>query len=329
MTDNTPAMVVIEDAWRSSEPAGPSVVTIGNFDGVHAGQQAILQQLAHRGRETGLESIMVTFEPHPQSVLQPKQPPPRLTTRDQKRALIERLGVGTIAEVRFDESFAETTARQFVEAFLHEKLQAAEVLVGSRFLFGRRREGDLKLLREMGRALGFEALGVEEVVFDGAPVSSTRIRQTIRHGDVASAGAMLGRAYSIYGSVVRGDGRGKSLGWPTINVATDHEVLPQDGVYASRVRLPELDSTFDAVTNVGSRPTFPDSDQKVVESHLFGFDVEIYGKGVELCFLERLRGEQAFPSAEVLTSQIEEDAGRAREYLQHENCLEFVPTIGK
>jgi len=328
MTDDGAAMVVIEDAWRSPASLGPSVVTIGNFDGVHTGQQAILQRLVDRGQATGVDSIMVTFEPHPQSVLQPKQPPPRLTTRDQKRALVERMGVGTIAEVRFDESFAETTAQHFVEAFLHEKLQAAEVYVGSRFVFGRRKEGDLRLLREIGRGLGFEVFGVEEVVFGGAPVSSTRIRRAIQAGEVADAGAMLGRAYSICGSVVRGDGRGKKLGWPTTNVATAHEVLPQDGVYASKVWLPELDGVFDAVTNVGSRPTFPDGDQKVVESHLFGFDGEIYGKGVELCFLERLRGERAFPSAEALTSQIEKDAGRAREYLQQENCLEFVPTIG-
>lgn len=321
-------MVVIEDAWRLSESLGPSVVTIGNFDGVHAGQQAILRRLADRGRATGLESILVTFEPHPQSVLRPEQSPPRLTTRDQKRALVERLGVGTIAEVRFDESFAETTARHFVKVFLHERLQAAEIFVGSRFVFGRRREGDLRLLRELGRAHGFDAFGVEEVVFDDAPVSSTRIRRAIQEGNVGDAGAMLGRAYSIYGSVVRGDGRGKMLGWPTINVATAHEVLPQDGVYASKVWLPELDRMFDAVTNVGSRPTFPDGGQKVVESHLFGFHGEIYGKAVELCFLERLRGEEAFPSAEALTSQIEKDAGRAREYLQQEICLEFVPTIG-
>jgi len=328
MTVDGTAMVVIEDAWRCSESLGPSVVTIGNFDGIHTGQQAILQRLAERGQATGLESIMVTFEPHPQSVLRPTHSPLRLTTRNQKRALVERLGVGTIAEIGFDESFAETAAEDFVEIFLHERLQVAEVYVGSRFVFGRRREGDVQLLRELGRALDFEVFGVEEVVFDGAPVSSTRIRRAIQEGDVADASAMLGRVYSIYGSVVRGDGRGKMLGWPTINVATAHEVLPRDGVYASRVWLPELDRMFDAVTNVGSRPTFPDGDPKVVESHLFGFDEEIYGKRVELCFLERLRGEQAFPSAEALTSQIEKDAGRAREYLQHESCLEFLPTIG-
>jgi riboflavin kinase/FMN adenylyltransferase len=328
MTDDGTAMVVIENAWNWPESLGPSVVTIGNFDGIHTGQEAILRQLADRGQATGLESIMVTFEPHPQAVLRPTQAPPRLTTHDQKRALVERLGVGTIAEVRFDESFAETTARQFVEAFLAEKLQAAEVYVGSRFVFGRRKEGDLSLLRELGRALGFEAFGVEEVVFGGKPVSSTRIRQAIHEGDIADASAMLGRAYSIYGSVVRGDGRGKQLGWPTINIATAHEVLPMDGVYASRVWLPELGRLVDAVTNIGSRPTFPDGDQKVVESHLFGFDEEIYGEGVELCFLERLRGEQAFPSAEALTSQIEKDAGTAREYLQQESCLEFLPTLG-
>jgi riboflavin kinase/FMN adenylyltransferase len=243
--------------------------------------------------------------------------------------LVERLGVGTIAEVRFDEAFAETTAAQFVEAFLLEKLRTVEVYVGSQFVFGRRKEGDLELLRELGEALGFQVFGVEEVVFDGRAVSSTRIRRAIREGDVADAAVMLGRAYSIYGTVVRGDGRGKALGWPTINVATAHEVLPKDGVYASKVWLPESARLLDAVTNVGSRPTFSDDGQRVVESHLLDFDEQIYGKRVELCFLERLRGEQAFPSAEALTSQIEQDAGRAREYLQKEKCLQFMPTVGE
>lgn len=328
MTDDGTAMVVIEDAWCCAESLGPSVVTIGNFDGIHIGQQAILQRLAERGQATGLESIMVTFEPHPQVVLRPTQSPLRLTTRDQKRTLVERLGVGAIAEVGFDESFAKTTAEDFVETFLHGKLRVSEVYVGSRFVFGRRREGDVQLLRKLGRALDFEVFGVEEVAYGGAPVSSTRIRRAIQDGDVADGGVMLGRAYSIYGSVVRGDGRGKTLGWPTINVATAHEVLPGDGVYASKAWLPELARMFDAVTNVGSRPTFPNGEPKVVESHLFDFDGEIYDKRVELCFLARLRGEQAFPSADALTSQIEKDAGRAREYLQQENGLDFLPTIG-
>jgi len=328
MKETPVAMVVIEDAWHSSGLPGPSVVTIGNFDGIHIGQQAILQKVVERAQASGLASIMVTFEPHPQSVLRPEQAPRRLTTRSQKRVLVDRLGVGTTAEVQFSESFAETTAECFVKDFLHTKLQAAEVHVGSRFTFGRRKEGDLGLLRDIGRAVGFEVFGVEEVVFGGAPVSSTRIRQAIREGNVRDATAMLGRAYSIYGSVVRGDGRGKQLGWPTINVATAHEVLPKDGVYASKVWLPEMNRLLDGVTNVGSRPTFPDGDPKVVESHLFGFDEEIYGKGVELCFLERLRGEEAFPSAEALTSQIEKDAVRAREYLQQKSCLKFVPTMG-
>lgn len=329
MTDDFAAMVVIEDAWRWPQSRGPSVVTIGNFDGIHIGQQAILDQLVKRQRATGLDSVMVTFEPHPQSVLRPNQSPRHITSRSQKRALVERLGVATIAEVRFDEAFAETSAAQFVETFLHEKLQAVEVYVGSRFAFGRRKEGNLDLLQELGGSLGFEAFGVEEVAFDGRAVSSTRIRQAIHEGGVMDAATMLGRAYSIYGTVVRGDGRGKLLGWPTINVATAHELLPRDGVYASKAWLPEAGQVLNAVTNVGSRPTFSAGGQRVVESHLLDFDEQIYGKRVELCFLERLRGEQAFPSAGALTSQIEKDAGQAREYLQQENCLEFMPTIGE
>jgi riboflavin kinase/FMN adenylyltransferase len=324
------SMLVIEDAWHASELSGASIVTIGNFDGIHVGQQAILQKVVDRAQATGLGSVMVTFEPHPQSVLRPQDAPRRLTTRSQKRALVERYGVGVMAEIRFDEPFAETTADSFVRDFLYSKLQAAEVYVGSRFVFGRRKEGNLSLLRSLGRDFGFEAFGVEEVDFAGSPVSSTRIRAAIRDGNMTDANRMLGRVYSICGSVVHGDGRGKALGWPTINVETAHEVLPRDGVYASKAWLPELDRQLDAVTNIGSRPTFPDGGDKVVESHLFDFEAEIYGKAVELYFLDRLRGEQAFPSAAALASQIESDARRARECLQLQECsLEFVPTLGE
>jgi riboflavin kinase/FMN adenylyltransferase len=321
-------MVVIEDAWRRSELRRPSIVTIGNFDGIHIGQQAILERVVARARETGLESVMVTFEPHPKTILRPEKTIRRLTTRAQKQALVARFGVGTMAEVEFDDSFADTGAQHFVETLLHEKLQAREVYVGSTFVFGRRKEGNLKLLRQLGSKLGFEAFGVEEVVLGEAPVSSTRIRRSIRQGDLAEANVMLNRPYSIYGVVEHGDGRGKLLGWPTMNVGTSHEVLPKDGVYASKVWLRGSGRQFDAVTNIGSRPTFPDGDPKVVESHVFDFDEEIYGEEVELCFLDRLRGEQAFPSAEALISQIEKDVGRAREYLQQEPCLEFMPTLG-
>ena len=321
-------MVVVEDAWRRSDFRRPSIVTIGNFDGIHVGQQAILERLVERARETGLESIMVTFEPHPKKILRPEKGVRRLTTRDQKQALVARFGVGTMAEGEFDDSFADTTAQQFVETLLHEKLQAREVYVGSTFVFGRRKEGNLELLQHLGSRLGFKAFGVEEVVLGDAPVSSTRIRASIREGDVAAANVMLDRPYSIYGRIEHGDGRGKLLGWPTMNVGTSHEVLPKDGVYVSKVWLPGSSRQFDAVTNIGSRPTFPDGDQKVVESHVFDFDEEIYGEEVELCFLDRLRGEQAFPSAEALISQIERDVGRAREFLRQDTCLEFMPTLG-
>lgn len=321
-------MVVIEDAWRRSESRGPSVVTIGNFDGIHIGQQAILERVVARARATGLESVMVTFEPHPKTILRPDKRIRRLTTRAQKQALVARLGVGTMAEVEFDDAFADTTAQHFVETLLSEKLQVRDVYVGSTFVFGRRKEGNLKLLRHLGATLGFAAFGVEEVALGEAPVSSTRIRKSIREGNLAEANRMLNRPYSIYGVVEHGDGRGKLLGWPTMNVGTSHEVLPKDGVYASKVWLPRSSRQFDAVTNVGSRPTFPDGDPKVVESHLFDFEEEIYGEEVELCFLDRLRGEQAFPSAEALISQIEKDVGRAREYLQQDTCLEFMPTLG-
>jgi riboflavin kinase/FMN adenylyltransferase len=320
-------MLVIEDAWSRSELPGPAVATIGNFDGIHRGQRLILERVTHRATETGVLSAVVTFQPHPLRVLRPSEAPAQLTTALQKRELLRRLGLGMMLVIRFTPEFSEISARHFVEEFLCKRLVAREVYVGSRFGFGKEREGNLELLQEMGTQLGFRAEGVPELVHGEDPVSSTRIRRLIRQGGVHEANQMLGRPYTLTGLVVRGDGRGKVLGWPTVNIETSNEVLPADGVYASQIWLPSSRRLLRGVTNVGRRPTFPDGEDRVVESHLFDFVGDLYGEGVELSFLEHLRGERAFPSVRELTHQIELDAQAAREYLARKDCLDLIPTV--
>ena len=314
-------MRTILDAWHSRDLPHGAVVTIGNFDGIHRGQQAIVSQVTAHAVEKDLQSVVVTFEPHPLTVLRPDEAPPRLTTLEQRTKLLDGLGVDVLALVSFTADLAQTPAEVFVEEFLQQKLGVREVVVGSQFAFGRQRLGDLELLERMATQLGFEVCGIEEVEFRGEPVSSTRIRRAVRAGELDDANAMLDRAYSIRGLVSRGKGRGKTLGWPTINIEPQSDLLPADGVYVSKVEFPQLDSSHGCVTNIGCRPTFPNSPRRVVESHILDFDQEVYGAEVELHFLDRLRDERAFPSGEALAEQIAQDVAEAREYLAGDRCL--------
>ena len=321
-------MRVIDDAWQLQDSIGPTVATVGNFDGIHRGQRAVLEPVTTRASVAGARSAVITFEPHPLSILRPQRPPQRLTTPDQKRELIRGAGVDLLVNVRFTREFATTKAREFVQHLLHEALGVVEVYVGSDFGFGHQREGNLELLERMGRDLGFRAVGIEEVRAGDQVVSSTRVRQKIREGEVEAAAALLGRPFAMTGRVVHGEGRGREHGWPTINLDPDHDLLPADGVYASQVWIPLRRKMYHAVTNIGRRPTFPGANARVVETHVFDFGREVYGDRIELSFVRRLRGEQRFPSVEELIEQIGKDATAAREYLAREDCFTLVPTLG-
>ena len=321
-------MQVLYDAWNLDEYPSPSVVTVGNFDGIHLGQQAVIRRVVSRAGDLGAVAIVVTFEPHPLDVLRPDRPPERITTMAQKECLIASLGVEYLMVIRFSTEFSQTPAREFVGQFLHHNLGAREVYVGSKFGFGRGREGDLDLLQSMGADLGFEATGIEEVVSSQGTISSTRIREAVRRGLVGEAADLLGRTFAVVGSVVHGEGRGKQHGWPTINVEVEHDLMPAEGVYASQVWLPQIEQELGAVTNIGRRPTFPGSTEIVVESHIFDFDQDIYGQPVELGFVQRLRGEKKFGSVDALIDQIGDDAKLAREYLRQKDCSRIVPTLG-
>lgn len=307
-------MHVVHDAYQSSDLPRGGVAAIGNFDGLHRGQRALLDRVVERAAALGVPPMVLTFEPHPLAVLFPERAPVRLTTDAQKNRLLEEAGVAAVLVVRFTPEVAKTPAEAFVRDFLHARLGLREVYVGESFVFGRGREGDLALLRRLGAELGFAADGVAEVTYQGERISSTRIRTALSEGKVEEARDMLGRPYAIEGKVMRGDRMGQRLGWPTINVASENRLLPADGVYACRVFLPSFPATFDGVTNIGTRPTVYENYQRVVESHVLDFKADVYGKRVELRFYKRLREERIFPTVMDLSAQIGRDVDATRDF---------------
>jgi len=321
-------MLIVQDAYDSTDLPPGGVAAIGNFDGLHRGQRAVLERVRERAAALGLPSMAITFEPHPLAVLRPEVAPPRLTTPKQKLHLLEDAGLEVALVVGFTEEVARTTAQSFVADFLHRRLALAEIYVGARFAFGHKREGNVELLHEMGESLGFVAGAVEPVSWKGERISSTRIRQALSEGRAEDAEEMLGRPYCVTGKVVRGDRMGKKIGWPTVNLASDGQLLPQDGVYAGRVRFSSLPASFDCVTNIGTRPTVYENYQRVVESHVLDFNADVYGERVELDFHKRLREEKIFPSVMDLSAQIGRDVEATREYLSARRRLEEQASAG-
>lgn len=310
-------MQVVADALRPCALPRPSVVTVGNYDGIHRGQRAVLDRVVARARALGLPAVLVTFEPHPLAVLAPSQAPATLLTRGQKVRLLAATGIDLMAVIPFTPDFAATRAEEFVRDFLVARLGVRELYVGRQFAFGKSREGDLSLLSRLGEELGFAVIGLEEERADGDLVSSTRIRRALASGDVELAAALLGRPYGLTGRIVEGDRLGRRLGWPTVNLRPDGELLPLEGVYATRVGFlegPDPAQTFDSVTNIGRRPTVDGSRRRVVESHILDFDRDVYGAAIELFFHKRLRDEMLFPSVTELSAQIGRDAQHSREY---------------
>jgi riboflavin kinase/FMN adenylyltransferase len=321
-------MHVVQDAYNSSDLPRGGVGTIGNFDGVHRGQRAILDRVAARAGELGVPAVVVTFAPHPLTVLAPERAPVPLSTPRQKERLLAEAGIDAMLVVRFTRELSRIPARAFVREFLHERLELREVYVGASFVFGHRREGNLALLEEMGKELGFAVGGVDEVVCRGERISSTRIRRAVAAGDVAEAAEMLGRPYALAGTIARGDRMGKRLGWPTINVVCENELMPADGVYASRVLFPTYPATFDCATNIGTRPTVYENYQRVVESHILDFKSDVYGQPVELQFYKRLREERIFPTVMDLAAQIGRDVEATREYFFRRRLEQEAPVPG-
>ncbi len=289
----------------------PAVVSIGNFDGLHQGHRLTLDGVLSRSREIGGQSVVVTFDPHPQKVIHPRSAPPLLMTVDQKARLMELLGVDLLLVIPFDRAMAARTAGQFVERVLVRSLSTVEVHVGSKFHFGHGKEGNVAFLQEKGRAHGFTAIGVKEVEAGGAVVSSSRIRKALVQGDVELAGELLGYPFHVIGRVVHGAGRGRKLKFPTANLACDGEILPGHGVYLTRFEI--QGGTLSGLTNVGVKPTFGNEDLSV-ETFLLDFDGNIYNESARLFFLKRVRDELRFPDVPSLVARIEQDLEEARAF---------------
>ncbi|BEQ15115.1 bifunctional riboflavin kinase/FAD synthetase [Desulfoferula mesophila] len=286
------------------------VITIGNFDGVHLGHQALFAKAVERAKALGGTSLAVTFEPHPIRVLRPAVNLPLITTLRQKLVLMGQSGLDLTLCLRFDQDFASLSADAFVDKLLVSRLGAAEVVVGYDFAFGHKGLGDLDLLRSKGERWGFAVHVVGPVIIDGRPVSSTRVRQEVADGNMEGARHLLGRHYQVAGRVVAGHGRGgRLLGFPTANLKVSDELLPGPGVYAVLVELAD-GRLLKGANNIGNNPTFDDGALSV-ETHLLDFDGDIYGQDIRLHFVERLRGEQRFDSPEALKAQIGLDIERA------------------
>jgi riboflavin kinase/FMN adenylyltransferase len=309
-------MRIERGARRAPELPRGAVVTIGNYDGIHRGQRAILERVVASARARNAFSALVTFDPHPLALLQPGRQPKRISTEAQRQRLLSDAGLDELWQVPFTLEFSRLSAAEFVRQVLLEGLGTLEVHVGSRFVFAHGRRGNLARLQELGREHGFGAVGHEELLHEGEPISSTRIREAVGSGEVEVAAELLGRPFSLAGRVARGDRVGHELGWPTANVEPEMTagLVPADGVYVTTARLADDDAELPGVTNVGVRPTREGAGVRRIESHLFDFDREIYDQPLEVSFLQRLRGERRFPSLADLRIQIAADVALGREY---------------
>ena len=292
----------------------PSVVTIGNFDGVHRGHEMVLQAVRSRAQQLGVRSIAVTFEPHPLRVLRPEADIRLITPLAEKTRLLLQTGIDDVLVLPFTPEFATWSAREFAERVLKSALQAVEVHEGENFRFGSGAATDVTGLTELGNELGFAVRCYEPYLIDGEPVSSGRIRALITAGDVEAAAKLLGRPFSILSTPASGRGYGTRYTVPTINLAPYSEMTPANGVYITTLKISEA-RTFRSITNAGNRPTFG-ADSFAVESHLFDFEPLTLTEEtpLELTFLKRLRGEIRFPSPEALRAQITTDIADARSY---------------
>ena len=286
------------------------VLALGNFDGVHRGHAKILDQVRRRADERGAAAAALTFDPHPSRVLRPDKVPSLLMTGSQKLAALAAVGMDGVAVVRFTPELSRWEPEAFVRTVLVEWLRVAEVWVGGNFLFGHDRAGNFSLLRSLGARYGFRAEKIDPVRYRDFVVSSTRVRRLVSEGRVDEAGALLGHHYTLEGTVARGDGRGRQIGFPTANLATENGLFPPNGVYATAVIID--DDIHAAVTNVGVRPTFGAAALPVVESHVFDLERDLYGVAIRVAFIKRLRDERVFPDGDALKTQIASDCEEAR-----------------
>lgn len=295
-----------------------AAVTLGSFDGVHRGHQALIDRILRAQKSEGLPSVVITFDPHPMQVLHPERKLNRLFPLEETYKKLMAFGVDTLFVIPFSREFSQLSPETFFSQYLVQGLNAQLIVVGHDFSFGSDRAGGFSTLEKLTSSRRIRLEKVEPILFEGSAISSTRIRKSLIAGQVDVAGEMLGHAFFLRGFVEKGFARGRKIGFPTANLRVRGETLPLSGVYVCRVQVGE--KIYGAVTNVGINPTFIEGsafNPVKVESHLFDFDEDIYGVEIKLEFLQRLREEQKFSSVDELKNQIQRDADEARRWLRH------------
>src|SRR5260370_3043635 len=304
-------MEILRSIPELSRLPGPLFLAIGVFDGMHLGHQAVISTSAEHARSVNGTPVVVTFDPHPEKVLRPQAAPHLLTATQHKIGLIRDLGVGHLLIIAFDKQFAATEPEDFVKQLVKHSKPLREICVGHEWSFGKNRRGNLGLLKKLGAKFDFEVVGIPPVTLNGELVSSTAIRHAVQTGDLRKAAVMLGREYTILGTVVRGDDLGKKIGFPTANLSAHNEQFPPNGVYFAQAMLDGV--IYPGVVNLGYRPTMSsDRSDRILEVYLLDFDRDIYGKDLELRFLHYLRAEKKFENVDALVQQIERDVQQAR-----------------
>lgn len=314
-------MEVIENPEVLSETWKNPIVAIGVFDGMHLGHQAILKKVASQARQQDGTAILLSFHPHPQKIISPGDAPPLLQTTTQRVELLEKLGIEVFIRLPFDRKLSLMTPDQFGEQVL-KALGTREIHVGGNFKFGQGRIGTSSSLEELGERYGFKLFRTDTRLFRGSRISSTRVRKAISSGQIELAGRLLGRPYEIEGMVVRGAGKGSTIGYPTANLDPASELVPPSGVYITRVTTES--GLFQGATNIGYRPTIQNDPDRgaSIETHLIGFEDNLYGEKIKVSFCMRLREERRFESVRALTDQIKHDLARTRAYAVKTKSIE-------
>lgn len=307
-------LIYLEDVKREEN----SVVTVGTFDGVHAGHRAIMDTVLKKADEHEARSVIVTFDPHPREIINPGDAGIKLlTSLQERREILEELGIDTMVVIPFDRDFSLLSSEEFIKDIIYKKIGVTEFVIGYDHHFGKDREGSIDTVKRLGKKMDFDTYVVSKREVGAKTVSSTAIRNAIsKEGDVEQAAEFLQRLYRLNGMVVHGDKRGKEIGYPTANIKPEdkRKIIPKDGVYAVHVRIE--DNWYDGMMNIGTRPTFNDR-ERTLEVNLFNFDEEIYGKEVQVRFVKRMRDEKKFDGKEELINQLKVDENSAKEILRH------------
>lgn len=305
-------LIYLEDVERDPN----SVITVGTFDGVHAGHRAIMDKLMEKADQRNARSVVVTFDPHPREIINPGDAGIKLlTTLPERCEILEELGIDTMVVIPFDRDFSLLSSEEFIRDVIHEKIGVSEFVIGYDHHFGKDREGTIETIEQLGEKLSFDACVVSKKEVGEKTVSSTSIRKELSEkGGVEEAAQMLQRFYRLNGTVVHGDKRGKELGYPTANIKPEdsRKIIPQKGVYAVKVRVEG--AWYGGMMNIGVRPTF-DGEEQTMEVHLFNFEEEIYGKEIQVRFIKRLRPEMKFSGKDELIKQLEKDEREAHKIL--------------